>query len=316
MSAKSTTASSTSEMGVTSTTVSSTSAMSTTSTASSTSEMNAASTTAATSTLAGSAPTEVPSVDINEYAIYGGLNRQVYVSNWDIDGSGVVNTRKLLDNGPGAVEFYKVRKAMKNSLLYFYRQGTSDMIDAENIASLFAKQPIENIVTFDLKSSLELEGSVTGANVPKNILCSVQGRSEFEGANRDPIVYCDELGYSIRLHNEEEAPKSINCLDAAKIAYELSLYLVARPDNSEVRDKYWVHAGRKIPTTPERRWETIGHSFWSEDPSWFVYIGKEPPGSCKFRFDARDYFPAFNGLSPDLEREELEKKPGEIQTDN
>ncbi|KAK6338543.1 hypothetical protein TWF730_002606 [Orbilia blumenaviensis] len=231
-------------------------------------------------------------VDTAEYSTYKGSKRQVYVTNWDIEKNGKINPRTLIDGPTKSAQYFMVKNAMKNALLYFYNRSLSEKTSADNIESLFKGEPIESTVREELNKTTKTPDEEEKTDV----FCAAQPHSQYEGENFDPIMYCDESGFSIRLHNAREETLSIKCLDAAKVAYELSLHLAVPPLKSDDEAKEWVHTGKPIATTPDRIWETIGHTFWSEDSSWFVYIGREPIESCKFKSNPVDYWPAFRGV--------------------
>ncbi|KAF3175545.1 hypothetical protein TWF225_002773 [Orbilia oligospora] len=256
-------------------------------------------------------PTDVPAVDLKEYEIFYGQMRQVYVSNWDIGGDGKINPRNVTTSRKKMLEWYKVRSAMRNALFYFYQLELPERQKNAFLATLFADEPADDPLV--AKADIELGYNGLHSNETKKLLCNVQGFSEFKGTdgkrpgvNLDPILYCDESGYSIRLNNPEETPRSVRCLSAAKLAYELSLHL-STPAGVQGEDaEVWIHTGKKIPTGLNRTWETIGQTFWSDRQDLFIFIAKEAPGSCKFRYDPKDHLPSFDGLPPDEQLEQVE----------
>ncbi|KAF3902098.1 hypothetical protein ABW21_db0202446 [Orbilia brochopaga] len=133
------------------------------------------------------------------------------------------------------------------------------------------------------------------------VFCYAQTHSAINGDPLDPIMYCDETGFSIRLHTTRDTPMRILCSEAAKIASSLARLLLVDPGvKLEIPQVGWrpvpplpLQTQDIIPTHPGREWETIGHSLWSEDPSWFVYIGKEPAGGCLYP-DPKAMWPAIN----------------------
>ncbi|KAK6517578.1 hypothetical protein TWF281_004228 [Arthrobotrys megalospora] len=254
----------------------------------------------------------IPGVNAaEEYEVYRGQNRIIAVSNWDIEGNGKIDPTNVIDNGTQSLEYYKLRRAMKNAIIYFSNLELDDRQNSDRIARLFINQTDEDTVKADLEVGIDGAQSKSyledGAQ-SKETLCTAQQseRSESEDESRKAIVYCDESGYSIRLYDRESKPRGWQCLSIATVAYGLSLRLAVPPGKSDDEQKEWVLTGKKIPASQKRPWEAIGHTFWSEELSWFIYIAKEPRGSCQFKLDPKAYWPAFGGLPADPVQQKLE----------
>ncbi|KAK6334144.1 hypothetical protein TWF696_002646 [Orbilia brochopaga] len=131
------------------------------------------------------------------------------------------------------------------------------------------------------------EADSKGPNSDDPAYCYAQAHSAVSRPStlwaRDPIMFC-YLGYSIRLSTTRDETMRITCLDAAKIALELAEY-VTQPSQT-----FWGPQPGNLTGKP---WEALGTSFWSEDTSWLVYIGKEQPDKdcSKTDLDSR-YWPA------------------------
>ncbi|KAK6352360.1 hypothetical protein TWF730_009189 [Orbilia blumenaviensis] len=126
-------------------------------------------------------------------------------------------------------------------------------------------------------------------NVQKaEVFCYAQAHSAIEGNPLDPMIFCDpKTGYSIHLHTTRDDTMRVRCSDAARIAWEWARANRGQPHEGPRPE---VEQVDPIPSYPGREWQTLGQSFWSQDPSWIVYIGKE---DCTSQ-DPRIFWPGYD----------------------
>ncbi|KAF3920650.1 hypothetical protein ABW21_db0206214 [Orbilia brochopaga] len=192
-------------------------------------------------------PTGQPPAPVPEppgvYDQYKGQNKQVLLNNIDW-------------NAAGDEERKKLKKAMRNALNFWW---TGAVINGLGDDVTFIGDPgnPEDFARFqDVANNAEL------------YCFSVPRSADAEAASlQDPQIYCENK-YSIRLGNTRNEVMRIRCLDAVKIAVQLADY-ITEPNQA------FSGPSPNVPENKKWPWEAVGTSFWSDDPSWFIYIGKE-----------------------------------------
>ncbi|KAK6360044.1 hypothetical protein TWF696_001163 [Orbilia brochopaga] len=215
--------------------------------------------------------------DLRWYDRFKGMNTQVFIRNWPKDQVNPTDVRTIQLMTIKARNWYTWLED------YAISQQRNFNIDS----TVF-----EEDLYIKFANSDYIQGPQTEA---EGIYCYAQAHSAINGDPLDPIMYCDETGFSIRLHTTRDNTMRILCSDAAKIAGNLAKLLPIDPGAliPDSKPALPLQTQDAVPTHPGREWETIGHSLWSEDPSWFVYIGKEAPGGCLLP-DPKVMWPAIN----------------------
>ncbi|KAF3914583.1 hypothetical protein ABW21_db0205651 [Orbilia brochopaga] len=219
--------------------------------------------------------------DPSYYEKFKGQNQQIYIRNVaDIKNFGVDDASLMT----------------AQARLFFW---TRDLINAEPTSmdlDKFVGDPARNSRTVaNIQTDID--------NDPNPVYCWAQPHSDTNDKGLpqlDPIMYCDETSFSIRLHTSRDTSMRIKCSAAAKIANDLISMIkseaqgLSGTSSPQLPPQYIVNPIEKASLT---MWETVGRSFWSEDPTWFVYIGKESQGNCKFP-GWRNLWPALNEPAP------------------
>ncbi|KAJ6263476.1 hypothetical protein Dda_2040 [Drechslerella dactyloides] len=195
------------------------------------------------------APTPANEGPAEQFKMFKGQNRQVMLlnRNW-------TTWRDSVPNRDAKAERYKIRNAMVHARNFYWAEAASF---AEPDAPFISDAPSGDLTVFQ-----------QAANDAENY-CYAQANSAVEVINKDPVMFC-YLGYTIRLSTTRNETMRVKCLEAAKIASQLAQYVI---DDSQT-------AYGSLPPFPGMTWEMVGTSFWSEDPSWVVYIGNEAGSTC------------------------------------